>query len=94
MQTFLFQWTSLANLSNFNKIRKNSQPPAIYNAGSVFKNSSQYPAGYLIDNAGLKGLKSGDAQISTKHANFIINHGKAKASDILKVAKWLEESTK
>ena len=71
--------------------RKENQPLRYRSAGSVFKNSSQYPAGYLIDNAGLKGLKSGDAQISTKHANFIINHGEAKATDILKLIKIIKQ---
>ena len=71
--------------------RKENQPLRYRSAGSVFKNSSKYPAGYLIDNAGLKGLKSGDAQISTKHANFIINHGKASATDILKLIKIIKQ---
>ena len=46
-----------SNLANFNKIRKNSQPPAIYNAGSVFKNTKDYTAGKLIDEAGSKVTK-------------------------------------
>ena len=49
-----------------------------------FKNPKNAPpAGYLIDNAGLKGEKSGDAEISTKHANFIINKGNATARDVI-----------
>ncbi len=71
--------------------RKENQPLRYRSAGSVFKNNIQFPAGYLIDNAGLKGLKSGDAQISPKHANFIINHGKAKATDILKLIKIMKQ---
>ena len=42
-------------------------------------------AGYLIDQAGLKGTCIGDAEISTKHANFFVNHGSAKATDIAKL---------
>jgi len=63
--------------------RKSSQPLKYRSAGSVFKNpNSTTAAGYLIDQAGLKGLRQGDAEISKKHANFFINHGKATAKDI------------
>ena len=62
--------------------RKTNQPLRYRSAGSVFKNHKDYAAGYLIDNAGLKGTRIGDAEISTHHANFFINHGNATASDI------------
>ena len=63
--------------------RKDNQPLRFRSAGSVFKNPKpDLAAGYLIDQAGLKGTRSGDAEISEKHANFFINHGSAKASDI------------
>ena len=66
------------------KGRKESQPLRYRSAGSVFKNpKADLAAGYLIDQAGLKGSRIGDAEISTKHANFFINHGKAKAKDIV-----------
>lgn len=55
------------------------QYPQLHN----FKKAGIIPAGWLIENSGLKGLKIGDAQISEKHANFIINKGKAKAKDVL-----------
>ena len=70
--------------------RKTNQPLRYRSAGSVFKNHKDYAAGYLIDNAGLKGTKIGDAEISTHHANFFINHGNASASDIsalIRIAK-------
>ncbi|MDD5146476.1 MAG: UDP-N-acetylmuramate dehydrogenase [Candidatus Pacebacteria bacterium] len=51
-------------------------------AGSVFKNPFQIPAGELIENCGLKGKRIGNAQISLKHANFIVNLGEAKAQDV------------
>jgi UDP-N-acetylmuramate dehydrogenase len=66
------------------KGRKDTQPLRFRSAGSVFKNPKpDLTAGYLIDQAGLKGSRIGDAEISTKHANFFINHGKAKAKDIV-----------
>ena len=63
--------------------RKTNQPLRFRSAGSVFKNTPKYAAGYLIDQAGLKGTRIGDAEISNHHANFFINHGKATAADII-----------
>lgn len=63
--------------------RINSQPLALPNAGSVFRNPPGDHAARLIEAAGLKGLKLGGAQVSEKHANFIVNpQGVAKASEI------------
>ncbi len=53
------------------------------NAGSVFKNPAGEPAGKLIEQAGCKGLTRGRAQVSEKHANFIVNLGGATAADVL-----------
>jgi UDP-N-acetylmuramate dehydrogenase len=63
--------------------RMSKQPYDLPSAGSVFKNPPQGPAGKLIEEAGLKGYRIGDAQISEKHANFIVNRGRARAQDIL-----------
>lgn len=63
--------------------RKAKQPWDLPSAGSVFKNPDGGPAGRLIEEAGLKGCRIGDARVSEKHANFIVNRGKAKAMDIL-----------
>lgn len=64
------------------KGRKTNQPLRFRSAGSVFKNPPKHAAGYLIDQAGLKGTRVGNAEISEHHANFFVNHGQAKSSDI------------
>ncbi|MCK8817336.1 UDP-N-acetylmuramate dehydrogenase [Natroniella sulfidigena] len=75
--------------------RKETQPLTMPNAGCIFKNPTDDSAGRLIDQAGGKGLKVGDAQVSTKHANFIVNLGSASAQDVLdligKVKKLVNE---
>lgn len=70
-------------ISDYLKRRKKSQPLEYPSAGSVFKNPQGHYAGRLIEDAGLKGKRIGGAMISDKHANFIINLGRAKARDIL-----------
>ena len=64
------------------KGRKTNQPLKFRSAGSVFKNPKENAAGYLIDQAGLKGIRVGNAEISKHHANFFVNHGNARSSDI------------
>ena len=64
--------------------RKNKHPLEYRNAGSIFKNpNGGVPAGQIIDELGLKGMQIGNAKISEKHGNFIVNLGNAKASDII-----------
>lgn len=76
--------------------RKATQPLALPNAGCVFKNPGGDPAGLLIEAAGLKGAQVGDAQVSTLHANFIVNRGRATARDVLslirKVGQTVEQT--
>ena len=62
--------------------RKNTQPLHLPSCGSTFRNPPGDHAGRLIETAGLKGFQIGEAQISTKHANFIVNLGGARADDI------------
>ncbi|WP_366924821.1 UDP-N-acetylmuramate dehydrogenase [Metallumcola ferriviriculae] len=71
--------------------RKDRQPISSPNAGSVFKNPPDYTAGYLIEKAGLKEAECGDAKVSLKHANFIVNEGKASAQEILSLIKTIQE---
>lgn len=64
--------------------RRNSKQPVNYpSAGSTFKRPEGYFAGKLIEDAGLKGVSVGGAQVSVLHSGFIINKGNASASDIL-----------
>ncbi len=74
--------------------RQNTQPLEYKNAGSVFKNPEGYAAGKLIEDAHLKGYKIGDAEVSEKHANFIINRGHATSEDIKKLIKKIQEEVK
>lgn len=69
--------------SEFLRERNLKQPTNLPNTGSMFKNPRGNFAAKLIEQAGLKGKRVGDAQISDKHANFIVNLGNARASDIM-----------
>lgn len=74
------------------KRRVESQPLEYPSAGSVFRNPEGDFAGRLIEELGFKGLIKGGAQVSLKHANFIINIGNAKASDIKELIEFVRES--
>jgi UDP-N-acetylmuramate dehydrogenase len=63
--------------------RNTTQPLTLPNSGSMFKNPPGMFAAKLIEQAGLKGKRVGNSQISEKHANFIVNLGEAKASDVV-----------
>ncbi len=63
--------------------RNQTQPVEFRSAGCMFKNPAGDSAGRLVDAAGMKGARAGDAEISPKHANFIVNHGRARAADVL-----------
>jgi UDP-N-acetylmuramate dehydrogenase len=71
--------------------RKQRQPAGLPNAGSMFKNPQEESAGKLIEAAGLKGKIVGGAQISDKHANFIVNRGNATARDVLALMERVKE---
>ncbi|MDF9408644.1 MAG: UDP-N-acetylenolpyruvoylglucosamine reductase [Pelotomaculum sp. PtaB.Bin013] len=78
-------------MADYLKKRKASQPLCYPNAGSVFKNPPGDSAGRLIEATGLKGVRVGNAQISTLHANFIINLGSATAKDVLALIEHVRE---
>jgi UDP-N-acetylmuramate dehydrogenase len=67
--------------------RRNTQPLTLPSAGCVFKNPLNDSAGRVVEAAGLKGTSVGDAQVSIKHANFIVNQGHASAADVLSLIK-------
>lgn len=78
-------------MDEYAKIRKEKQPIEYPSAGSTFKRGTDIITAKLIDEAGLKGYSIGDAQISEKHAGFIINKGNATAKDVLDLAKYAQE---
>ena len=95
---FVLESDSIENIKTRTKktssSRKANQPLRYRSAGSVFKNPKEGPAGYFIEKAGLKGLRSGNAEISKKHANFFINYGDAKAEDVVKLILTAKKSVK
>lgn len=87
----------LTLMNDRKKRRIDSQPLDYPSAGSVFRNPEGDSAGRIIESLGLKGMRIGDAQVSLKHANFIINVGQATGEDIkaliLKVQEIVKEKT-
>lgn len=71
--------------------RKATQPLELPNAGSVFRNPPGGSAGRLIEEAGWKGKRLGGAQVSSKHANFIVNQGNATARDVLALIREIQK---
>lgn len=72
--------------------RKASQPLEWPSAGSTFKRPEGYFAGTLIDQTGLKGLTVGGAQVSEKHAGFVINTGNATCADVQELIRRVQEA--
>ncbi len=73
-------------------LRREKQPLEYPSAGSVFRNPPLMSAGKLIEDAGLKGTKVGDAMVSLKHANFIVNLGKAKGEDVIELINLIKKT--
>ncbi|MBU3942666.1 UDP-N-acetylmuramate dehydrogenase [Patescibacteria group bacterium] len=74
--------------------REKNHPMKFSSAGCIFKNPSEVRAAELVEKCGLKGKKIGDAQISEKHANFIVNLGKASSRDVLKLINLAKKQVK
>jgi UDP-N-acetylmuramate dehydrogenase len=85
-----------SEMLNTMRERRSKFPLKEPSCGSVFKSNPQFyetigPPGKAIEETGLKGLRIGDAQVSHKHANFIVNLGKAKAFDVLELVRLIRE---
>lgn len=74
--------------------RRAGQPRGVASAGSFFKNPPGDYAGRLIEAAGLKGQRLGDAEVSPVHANFLVNRGAARAADLLALARRVQAAVR
>ena len=83
-----------AKMKEYAASRKEKQPLEYSNAGSTFKRKEGYITAKLIDEAGLKGYSVGDAEVSTKHAGFVVNKGKATAKDVLELVDHIKKTIK
>ena len=81
----------LERVKSYSEMRKRKQPLDYPSAGSIFKNPKEGPAGKWIEEAGLKGFRVGQAMVSERHANFIINLGKAKAEEVIRLMELVEK---
>ncbi|MFA4858485.1 MAG: UDP-N-acetylmuramate dehydrogenase [Candidatus Margulisiibacteriota bacterium] len=81
-------------IQGYNEKRRATQPLQYPSAGSVFKNTPAAPAGFLIEEAGGKGMRVGGALVSPQHANFIVNTGGATAADVLQLIDQVKEKVK
>ncbi len=84
----------LANIEKYLQMRKHTQPLGEKCAGCIFKNPRNSHAGFLIEQADLKGSSIGDATISNAHSNFIINKGAASARDVWELIQIIRERIK
>lgn len=74
-------------VKDYLRYRRDTQPLTLPSAGCVFKNPPNDSAGRVVEAVGLKGVRIGDAEVSDKHANFIVNRGGASAKDVLTLIK-------
>lgn len=81
----------IQQMKDWLKERAAKQPLDYPSAGSVFKNPAGNHAGFLVEQAGCRGMQVGDAQVSPKHGNFIVNLGNASASDVLSLIEKVQE---
>ena len=78
-------------MREYQRQRKELQPIGVPSAGSFFKNPEEKSAGQLIDESGLKGVHIGDAEVSKKHANFLVNRGRATAQEIIELMHLVQK---
>ncbi len=83
-----------AKMADLEQRRSSKQPLEMASAGSTFKRPEGYFAGKLIQDAGMQGHSVGDAQVSTKHAGFVVNTGNASAADVLQVIRDVQAAVK
>jgi UDP-N-acetylmuramate dehydrogenase len=81
-----------ARMDELNSLRKEKQPLEYPSAGSAFKRPEGFFAGKLIADSGLRGFTIGAAQVSKKHAGFIINLGKATAEDVCRLIEHVQKT--
>jgi len=81
-------------MAEYARARSERHPMSERSAGCVFRNPPGVSAGKLLDECGLKGLMVGDAQISVRHANFIINRGKAASADVLRLIEVMRAAVR
>jgi UDP-N-acetylmuramate dehydrogenase len=81
----------LEKVRSYSEMRKKTQPLDYPSAGSIFKNPKEGPAGKWIEEAGLKGFRMGQAMVSDRHANFIVNLGKATAEEVIHLMEMVEK---
>ena len=80
-----------AKMDEFTLRRRTKQPLDLPSAGSMFKRPKGYFAAALIDEAGLRGYRVGDAQVSEKHTGFVVNRGHATASEVLALIRDVQD---
>lgn len=80
-----------AKMDEYAQSRREKQPLNLPSAGSTFKRGTDFITAKLIDECGLKGYTSGDAQVSTLHAGFVVNLGNATAQDVLNVVNYVKQ---
>ncbi|MGD9014870.1 MAG: UDP-N-acetylmuramate dehydrogenase [Candidatus Omnitrophota bacterium] len=80
------------SIKDYLNYRRKTQDLTYPSAGCFFKNPNEKSAAYFIERAGLKGSSFGDAAVSFKHANFIINKGRASFVDVLRLARYISRS--
>ena len=96
--TIQLPYTEKQNIQNkmeeYARSRKEKQPIEFPSEGSTFKRGEDFITAKLIDECGLKGCKIGDAQVSTKHAGFVVNLGNATAKDVLELIEHIKSVIK